>query len=742
MPNLAGGIDMNFMRRFLKNEKCIFSYIFPVLLILCMFAVVISVGIHQLAENEKRIHEDSLSNLNLNTQIVSQQLNDLYVSLESVAPDLAFEAGFTQAQMLHSMSALQDACGFDFVVRTNIDGIAFNYLGKENINIANRRYIHEALQGRRACEYVNSGAYDPSNAYVILAVPVFYQQKVVGALHGSYKVSNFDTLLGKLADNGRTYSGGTFIFAADGQLISASNRKIDSSTFAHLISNGTTSDDAAAREVAANLKSGQGGLLPLTVNGKKQYDYYMPLLEVECCPWIMVTTMSQESISARTQYLKNGIMLLFAIALCITAALILSVVWRQRLMVQQQENAKKLSQALADARRANRAKSDFLSRMSHDMRTPLNGIIGMTYLAQEIDNPPGTKNCLNKIGVSSQFLLGLINDVLDMAKAESGKMELHPEPYDIRQFIEYVESVIKPLCTEKNIHLVFDLQPIKKRKPVMDPLRFNQICFNLLSNAVKYTPEGGTVTLRIHDKIVSQTRFSMELEISDTGIGMSEEFQKSMFESFTQENRSDISQTRGTGLGLAIVKKVIELMNGSIEVCSELGEGTTFRIQFEFDSVPAEPIVNTVTAEHTEEYISLAGKHILLCEDHPLNQEIAQTLLHKKNMIVVIAENGLVGIEKFSGSAPGYYDAILMDIRMPIINGYEATRKIRAMNRSDAKSVPIIAMTADIFSESIQEANQAGMNAYMTKPIDPRKLFDTLRECMGCETHFNYKVSP
>lgn len=442
---------------------------------------------------------------------------------------------------------------------------------------------------------------------------------------------------------------------------------------------------------------------------------------------MMSTTVSKEALLARTQSLKNEIIMLFAIAICITIALILSVVRRQRLVVLLQENAAKLSRAFDDAKRANSAKSDFLSRMSHDMRTPLNGIIGMTYLAQEVQNPPKTKDCLEKINISSNFLLGLINDVLDMAKAESGKMELHPEPYDIHQFIAYVEAVIKPLCIEKNIKLVFDLQPINTRRPVMDSLRYNQLCFNLLSNAVKYTPEGGTVTLRIHDEMVSDTRLSMILEISDTGIGMSEEFQKSMFETFTQENRSDISLTRGSDLGLAIAKRVIDLMGGTVAVDSKLGKGTTYHIQFEFDSMPADfggPL--EVSEKRATDYSSLAGKHVLLCEDHPLNQEIAQTLLQGKDMLVVTAENGHVGTEQFSCSAPGYYDVILMDIRMPVMDGYEATRKIRAMERPDAKSVPIIAMTADAFDESIREAKRVGMNAYITKPINPDKLFSTI----------------
>ena len=550
---------MDVLKKFLKKENSVSSYILPVVLILFMFAAVIFIGLHQLSENEARLHEDSLANLNLNAQIVSQQVNDLYVSLEATAPILAFENGFTQEQMLRSMTALRTACGFDFVVRTNTDGIAFNYLGKGNINLAGRKYIHKALQGQRSFAYIQTGTYDPSSAYVILAVPVSYQQKIVGVLHGSYKVANFDILLNKLADSGSNFSSGTFLFAGDGTLIASSNRKTDSSNFSRLLSRQAAQENEAAQTIAANLAENRGGSLPLTINGKKQYAYYTPLNELKNAHWVMVTTVSQDSLATRTKFLKDGLLLLFATALCITAALILSVIRRQRLMELQRENALKLSQALENARHANKAKSDFLSRMSHDMRTPLNGIIGMTYLAQELPNPPRTKNCLEKINVSSNFLLGLINDVLDMSKAESGKMELHLEPYDIQQFLAYIEAVIKPLCTEKGLHLVFDLQPVRTHKPVMDPLRFNQLCFNLLSNAVKYTPEGGTITLRIHNKLLSPAKIGMMLEISDTGIGMSEDFQKSMFEPFTQENRSDTSQTRGSGLGLAIAKKVVVL---------------------------------------------------------------------------------------------------------------------------------------------------------------------------------------
>lgn len=274
---------MGLIRQVLKKDTYVSSYILPVLLILSMFAVVISVGLHQLSESEEHIHKEALSNLNLNAQVVSQQLNDLYVSLESVAPTLAFENGLTREQMLRSMTFLRKACGFDFVVRTNTDGIAFNYLGKDNINISNRKYIHEAIKGHRASEYVTAGTYDPSSAYLILAVPIFYQGQVVGVLHGSYKVSNFDALLSKLADNGRSYSSGTFILAADRRLIASSNRNEDSRSFVQaFLQEGEISSNAGAA-IADNLKLGRSGYLSLNVNGQEQYAYYTPFTEMESC---------------------------------------------------------------------------------------------------------------------------------------------------------------------------------------------------------------------------------------------------------------------------------------------------------------------------------------------------------------------------------------------------------------------------------------------------------------------------
>jgi signal transduction histidine kinase/PAS domain-containing protein/ActR/RegA family two-component response regulator len=380
---------------------------------------------------------------------------------------------------------------------------------------------------------------------------------------------------------------------------------------------------------------------------------------------------------------------------------------------------------------ANRAKSEFLSRMSHDIRTPLNGIIGMTYLAKQNANPPETRDALEKIDSSSQFLLGLVNDVLDMSKAESGKIELHPSPYVSDSFFQYLDSVVEPLCKEKDIHFQVDAEPVKDYLPVMDSLRINQVFFNLLSNAVKFTPEGGTVTYYLRETMPDPAHIALVAEVRDNGIGMSEEFQKILFEPFSQEGRIDNAANRGSGLGLAIVKKMLDLMGCSIVVHSEVGKGTTFHLEGLFPAVPVQEAKAAKQEKETLNEDIFKGKHVLLCEDHPINQEIATRLLQSKGMVVTVAEDGREGYAKFRLSNAHYYDLILMDIRMPLMDGYEATKAIRSMTRSDAKEIPILAMTADAFEEDKAKALAAGMNGHISKPLDPAKMFEQIADALA-----------
>jgi len=363
-----------------------------------------------------------------------------------------------------------------------------------------------------------------------------------------------------------------------------------------------------------------------------------------------------------------------------------------------------MEKAKLAAESANRAKSDFLSRMSHDIRTPLNGIIGMTYLANSQEHSTEVGEYLDKIDTSSKYLLSLINDILDMSKAEKADVELYPEPYSPEDFAAYMDAVIKPLMDEKKQILSTDVQIPEGYIPEFDKLRINQVVFNLLSNAMKYTPEGGSILYYVKGKMLGDDKMQMHIEVSDNGIGISSAFQEHIFEPFTQEHEADFGTGSGTGLGMAITKNIIDLMGGTIAIESEEGRGSKFLIDLTVAAITRE----ASNAEHFEakekqdnDSGKLAGKKILLCEDHPINQEIAIELLKNENMTVDLAENGQEGVDIFKNSDIGYYDAVLMDIRMPIMNGYEAAKAIRGIDRSDAQTVPIIAMTADAFEDDV-----------------------------------------
>lgn len=386
-----------------------------------------------------------------------------------------------------------------------------------------------------------------------------------------------------------------------------------------------------------------------------------------------------------------------------------------------------LKQRAKEANAASEAKTDFLSRMSHDIRTPINVISGMTELALLEQNPERTVEYLKNIQSSGKFLLGLVNDILDMNKVESGNMELHPRPYAHSEFITYLNAVIRPLCEEKNI----DFQMHGNMDGItlnVDPLRLNQIFFNLLSNAVKFTPEGGHITLAGNAEMLGEHRMALDFSVSDDGAGMSREFQESMFTAFSQEARTAQLNTSGTGLGLAIVKRLVDLMGGSIRVESAVGKGSVFYVHLELDTTDAPRSAE----KHLISAGILSGKRILLCEDHPLNAKIVVRMLSQSNAQVEVAENGKIGVEKFSAGRNGYYDAVLMDVRMPVMNGMEAARAIRALpGRDDAASVPIIALTANAYDADVQGCLDAGMNAHLAKPVELTTLCNTLSDVIS-----------
>ena len=391
-----------------------------------------------------------------------------------------------------------------------------------------------------------------------------------------------------------------------------------------------------------------------------------------------------------------------------------------------EQQQKAVQEALAKAEEAGRAKTRFLSDMSHDIRTPLNAIINLNELALNEKDPMVVRDYLEKMKISSTFLLGLINDILDMSRIESGEFVLKQEKLTRQEFLNTVETVIGPMVLEKNIHFHPELNPGEYTIGV-DKLRFNQIFFNLLSNAVKYTPEGGDVWLEVNNKEVEGNRLLIEFVVRDNGIGMSEEFQKHLFEPFAREVTDANIRTRGTGLGLSIVKKLVDAMDGEISVKSALGEGSEFTVSFHVDILGRDE--EFVAPEELPAEKDLSGLRVMLVEDNELNTFVAQTILEQMGCVVTAVDNGKKALDLFATSEPYSFDVILMDLRMPVMGGLDATKAIRALNTQDSRDIPIIAMTADVLENEWMDTLAAGMNYYLPKPISADSVYKALKMC-------------
>lgn len=401
---------------------------------------------------------------------------------------------------------------------------------------------------------------------------------------------------------------------------------------------------------------------------------------------------------------------------------------------QEKESRRQLEQALDNAQKANRAKSEFVSRISHDIRTPISIISSMTDFAlSDFDDHDKLYLDLLKIKSADNFLLSLINDVLDISKIDSGKIFLNPEPYPYEEHLNDVRNILDVMCAEKGLKCTYIRQNGQLDGTIVaDKIRINQITLNIATNAVKYTPKGGEVTYISRSVTLPDNKIRFDIEIKDTGIGMSEAFQKTMFEPFTQEydNPQRPQGLSGTGLGLSIVKRMIDLMGGRLIVKSALGKGTSVRCIIDFPDALRDPAYLAHQAQHSvidNSQLKLSGK-VLLVEDNLINTEIAKRIVEGIGLTVVAVENGAKGVEAFEKSAPGEYLAILMDIQMPIMNGYEATKAIRNLERADSKTIPIIAMTADAFTDAARTGMRAGMNEYLVKPLDPKKIKAVLIE--------------
>ncbi len=488
--------------------------------------------------------------------------------------------------------------------------------------------------------------------------------------------------------------------------------------------------DACIEQLQAAMNAGEDYSTIVKNGGSRRHIYCTNL---PYCEWYLVTVLPFERLDNAISGMGSRWLIIVYAASFAVIAMLLYIFFRYlklfrnqvseltRINAEMDAARKAAEQARKEAEQANAAKQEFLSSMSHDIRTPMNAIIGMTSLALDnTDDPKRVRDYLGKIALSSKHLLGLINDVLDISKIESGKMTLNVEPVSLREAMDSIVNIMQPQVTAKNQQFKAAAREILSENVRCDGVRLNQVLINLLGNAVKFTPEKGAVQLTVYQEALPEdaSRVRTHFLVSDTGIGMSKEYQKVIFESFSREDNTRVRKTEGSGLGMAITKCIVDAMGGTISVRSEQGRGSEFHVVLDLEkaAAPAASEAADGAAERVNDVV-LKGRRILLAEDNELNWEVARELLSILELELDWAENGEICVEKFRNSPAGHYDAIIMDVRMPVMDGYEATAAIRGLEREDA-DIPIIAMTADAFSEDIQRCLEHGMNDHLAKPID------------------------
>ena len=385
---------------------------------------------------------------------------------------------------------------------------------------------------------------------------------------------------------------------------------------------------------------------------------------------------------------------------------------------------------LERVRQANSAKSEFLSHMSHDLRTPINGILGMLAILEKSQHDAQRQQeCRKKIRVSTEHLLSLVNDVLQVSKLESGRPAAVEEPFDLHEALEDCIMILSPLAEEREIRLELEDSGLRHSRVIGNPLHLKQIMTNVIDNALRYNRPYGAVFVRAEETSFHDGTANCRFVIEDTGIGIGEDFKKHIFEPFTQEHQGARTNYNGVGLGMSIVKKLVDQMKGTVKIDSQVGKGSVVQITL---PVRADEAGNGAsTDENWSMPENIAGMRVLLVEDNEINCEIVEYILRDAGVAVVTANNGKAAVDAFAGAEPGAFDCVLMDLMMPVMSGYEAARVIRGLGRSDAETVPIIALSANAFDEDIAMAKDAGMNEHLAKPVDLRKMFQAMSRLKG-----------
>ncbi len=786
---------------------------------------------------------------------IELRMSQVRVLVDSVPPG----NGMSESAMRVALSYGARVRGFDHLAFYMGDG-SFQMIYGSQVEVDEPEKFEKAVTGGQ--EILTTGHDDSGEDMLMIAIPAAYSMKDNGksvALVGALPLSYIRNTLSLDVDESLIYY---FIIRSDGSFVVRDSDVDDKNYFDRVLTKYDTLEGKTPEEYLAEIRvvmaEGWNYSSEFSLNGERRNLYATSL---PYSNWYLLFFMPHGKLNQTVDRLEQewG---LFSVVSCglILLALLAVFSWYIRLTRRQMHE---LVEARMAAERANKAKSEFLSNMSHDIRTPMNGIVGMTAIARaNLDNIQQVQNCLKKIDLSSRHLLGLINDILDMSKIESGKLTLHMEQISLQEIMQGIVNIIQPQINAKNQRFDVYIYDIPVEHVYCDSIRLNQILLNLLGNAIKFTPEGGFIHVSLYEEYSSQEdeRIRVHLRVKDTGIGMSAEFKEKIFESFSREDSSRVQKTEGAGLGMAITRHIVDAMNGTIEVESEQGAGTEFHVTLDLEKAPKKeeemrlppwdilladddellcksaaatlrtigchtqwvltgeaalemaaerhrqgedyPIIlldwklpgmdglqtarriretcgsasrillvsavdwSDVSEQAREAGIDgaipkplfrstlyyalraygdaseetevremetgtdLTGRRVLLAEDNDLNREIAEELLSDLGLELDWAENGQICVEKFQNNPAGWYDAILMDIRMPVMNGYEATRAIRALNREDAGTIPIIAMSADAFSDDVRQCLECGMNAHTAKPIDVDEVVRLLETYM------------
>ena len=485
-------------------------------------------------------------------------------------------------------------------------------------------------------------------------------------------------------------------------------------------------------------------------------EYYYALKQMENAQWTLAFLVPAEYVAVNTQKLVSIVMIIIIVIAMVFSVITVFVGWfllrqkqQQELQAEKEANLRLeqynihltqvndelrqaqdiAAEALQSAERASKAKTDFLANMSHDIRTPMNAIIGITTLMKnELHQPEKLAEHLDKLENSGQLLLGIINDILDMSRIESGKTTLNVEKTNLPQQISQLDSIIRQQAGQRRQTFTVNTH-LQHENVLADPNRLNRVLMNILSNAVKYTPTGGHIRFEVDELPRNEHYARYRFIVQDDGIGMSKAYQKTLFDPFTREERSGTNKVQGTGLGMAITKNIVDLMGGSINVESTTGKGTRFEVVLEFpvdaeaDTVPEAQVL----PEEEEETSPLSGMKFLCAEDNAINAEILEMLLEANGASCTICSNGQEIVDAFASVKPGEYDMILMDVQMPVMDGLEATRRIRSGENPLGRIIPILAMTANAFLEDMQKSREAGMDEHLSKPVDIAALEQTVK---------------